>query len=132
MIQIIDTIDCDALHRSIVKPDAMKKAVLVQDAAMSEQLFALLMVDALRAVLVAQGSMSLQATAGLGMYKLQSFRNQLYKTGVTAQELKFCVPQSFDKLGAEGASFDPAWFVEPSFPELLPRFQAWRAGKATW
>jgi hypothetical protein len=132
MIQIIDTIDCDALHRSIVKSDAMKKAVLVQDAAMPEQLFALLMVDAGRAVLVAQGSMSLQATTGVGMHKLQSFRNQLYKAGVTAQELRFCAPQSYDKLGADSAGFDPAWFVDPSFPELLPRFQAWRAGKATW
>ncbi len=132
MIQIIDRIEADALHRSVVKPEALKKAVLVQDAAAAEQLFALLMVDAARAVLVAQGSMSLQATTGVGMQKLQAFRNQLYKAGVSAQELKFCEAQAFDRLATENPRFDPAWFVEPSFPELLPRFQAWRAGKATW
>jgi hypothetical protein len=132
MIQIVDRIECEAMHRSIVKPEALKKAVLVQDAAMPEQLFALLMVDAARAVLVAQGGMSLQATGGAGMFKLQSFRNQLYKAGVSAYELKFCAAQTYERLGIEGEHFDPAWFVEPSFPELLPRFQAWRSGKATW
>jgi len=132
MIQIVDKIDCDAVHRSIVKPEALKKAVLVQDAGSIESMFSLLMIDATRAVLVAQGGLNLAATSGAGMLKLQSFRNQLYKAGVSAHELKFCAPQTYEGLGADCRSFDLACFVEPSFPELLPRFQAWRAGKATW
>jgi len=132
MIQVVDRVECDALHRSIVKPEALKKAVLVQDAAAPEHLFALLMVDTTRAVLVPPGSMSLHATTGSGMQKLQAFRNQLYKAGVSAQELRFCAPGTYSQHVVDSERFDPAWFVEPSFPELLPRFQAWRAGKATW
>jgi len=132
MIQIIDRIECDAVHRSIVKPEALKKAVLVQDAGAPDHLFALLMIDETRAVLVAEGQMSLHASGGSGMQKLQSFRNQLYKAGVSAHELKFCAAGTFARLGAEDPRFDPAWFVAPTFPDLQTRFAAWRAGKATW
>ena len=45
MIQLIDTVDCDALHKCIVKPEACRKAMLVQDAGEKNDLFALLMVD---------------------------------------------------------------------------------------
>ena len=49
MIQLIDRVDCDGLQKSIVKPEAFKKAVLVQDAGSKDDLFALLMVDDKRA-----------------------------------------------------------------------------------
>lgn len=132
MIHIVDRIECDALQRSIVKPEALKKAVLVQDAAAPDHLFALLMVDSDRAVLVAQGPMSLSATAGSGMQKLQTFRNQLYKADIGTQELRFCAAGTFERHLVDGDRFDPAWFVEPTLPELAARFAAWRAGKATW
>ena len=114
MIQWIDQVECDALHKSIVKPDAFKKAVLIQDAGAMDHLFALLMVDNTRAVLVTQGNMSLNAAAGGGMQKLQAFRNQLYKVGVGSRELRFCAPGTCAEhvLGAE--RFDPAWFVQPT------------------
>ena len=51
-IQIIDTVECDALERSVVKLEAFKKAILVQDAARKDDLFALLLLDETRAVLV--------------------------------------------------------------------------------
>ena len=132
MIQLIDKVDCDALHKSIVKSEAFTKAVLIQDAGTMDHLFGLVMIDKTRAVLVTQGSMRLNATAGGGMLKLQAFRNQLYKAGVRSQELKFCAPGTYSEhvLGAE--RFDPAWFVEPTFPDLVTRFAAWRAGNATW
>ena len=132
MIQLIDKVDCDRLHESIVKSEAFTKAVLIQDAGTMDHLFALVMIDKTRAVLVTQGSMRLNATTGGGMLKLQAFRNQLYKAGVRSQELKFCAPGTYSEhvLGAE--RFDPAWFVEPTFPNLITRFAAWRAGNATW
>lgn len=132
MIQIVDRAECDALHRSIVKPDAFKKAVLVQDAGSADQLFALLLIEGGRAVLVPQGSMSLGATSGNGMQKLQAFRNQLYRAGVSSYELRFCAAGTYEQLLANGGHFDPACYVEPSFPDLQGRFSAWRAGKATW
>ena len=62
MIQLIDEVDCDGLQKSVVKPEALKKAVLVQDAQRKEDhLFALLMVDARRTVLVRPGTMSLNS-----------------------------------------------------------------------
>jgi hypothetical protein len=131
MIQVVDTVECGALHRSIVKPEAFKKAVLVQDAETPGHLFALLMIDNARAVLVAQGKMDLHAKAGAGMQKLQTFRNQLYATGVSSYELRFCAPETFDRLTGS-AQFDPQWFVDASFPDLQTRFGVWRAGKATW
>jgi len=133
MIQLIDKVDCDALHKSIVKPEAFTKAILIQDAGTTDHLFALLMIDKARAVLVAQGGMRLNATTGGGMLKLQAFRNQLYKAGVRSQELRFCAASTYTEHLAGGAErFDPAWFVEPTFPDLLTRFAAWRAGNATW
>jgi len=132
MIHLIDKVACDALHKSIVKPEAFTKAVLVQDAGTADHLFALVMVDKTRAVLVTQGGMRFNATTGGGMLKMQAFRNQLYKAGVRAQELRFCAPGTYAEhvLGAE--RFDPAWFVEPTFPDLVARFASWRAGNATW
>lgn len=132
MFQIVDRVECDALQRSIVKPEALKKAVLVQDAGNAEQLFALLLIDGMRAVLVPQGSMSLNASTGSGMQKLQAFRNQLYRAGVSAYELKFCAPGTYERELAGGEHFNPEWFVEASFAELPARFNTWRAGKATW
>jgi len=132
MIQIVDRVECDALHRSIVKLEALKRAVLVQDTGTPGHLFALLMVDNSRAVLVAQGKMDLNAKAGIGMQRLQAFRNQLYRTGVSSYELRFCAPGSFDRVTADSERFDPQWFVEATLPELQSRFEVWRAGKATW
>ena len=132
MIQLIDKVDCDALHKSIVKPEAFTKAVLIQDAGTVDHLFALLMVDNTRAVLVTQGNMSLNAAAGGGMHKLQAFRNQLYKAGVRSKELRFCSPGTYTEHVVGAERFDPAWFVQPTFPDLVTRFAAWRAGKATW
>jgi len=133
MIQIVDRIECENLQRSIVRPEALKKVVLVQDAGTPDHLFALLMVDPARAVLVEQGPMSLSATGGSGMLKLQSFRNQIYKAGVSAQELKFCAPGTYGQhLAAGEQQFDPAWFVPPTLPELAARFLVWRSGKASW
>jgi hypothetical protein len=132
MIQLIDKVDCDALLKSIVKPEAFTKAVLIQDAGTTDHLFALMMIDKARAVLVIQGSMRLNATTGAGMLKLQAFRNQLYRAGVRAYELRFCAPATYTEhvLGAD--RFDPAWFVDATFPDLVTRFAAWRAGNATW
>jgi hypothetical protein len=133
MIQLIDLIDCDALHRSIVKPEALRRAVLVQDAAARDDLFALLLVDDRRAVLVNQGSMSLNARAGSGMLKLQAFRNQLDKfADVRSKELKFCEPGTYKTRLAGGDTFDPQWFVPATFTDLVERFAGWRAGRATW
>lgn len=132
MIRLIDKVDCDALHKSIVKPEAFKKAVLIQDAGTMDHLFALLMVDQTRAVLVTQGNMSLNAAAGAGMQKLQTFRNQLYKAGVRSTELRFCAPGTYTEHAVGTEQFDPEWFVRPTFPDLVTRFAAWRAGKATW
>ena len=132
MIQLIDKVDCDALHKSVVKPEAFKQAVLIQDAGTMDHLFALLMVDNTRAVLVTQGNMSLNAAAGGGMHKLQAFRNQLYKAGVRSKELRFCAPGTYTEHAVGAERFDPAWFVQSTFPELVTRFAAWRAGKATW
>jgi hypothetical protein len=133
MIQLIDLIDCDALHRSIVKPEALRRAVLVQDAAARDDLFALLLVDDRRAVLVNQGSMSLNARGGSGMLKLQAFRNQLDKfADVRSKELKFCEPGTYKTRLAGGDTFDPQWFVPATFTDLVERFAGWRAGRATW
>jgi hypothetical protein len=44
MIQLIDKVDCDALQKSVVRPEAIKRAILVQDAGNKDDLFALLMV----------------------------------------------------------------------------------------
>jgi len=133
MIQLIDKVECDVLHKSIVRLDAFKKAVLVQDAAAKDDLFALLFVDDKRAALVAQGSMSLNATSGGGMLKLQGFRNQLDKAAnIRARELRFCAPGTYAEHLAGEVHFDPQWFVAPTFPELVERFAAWRAGRATW
>jgi len=132
MIQLIDKVDCDALNKSIVKPEAFTKAILIQDAGTMDHLFALLMIDRSRAVLVAQGGMRLNATTGSGMLKLQAFRNQLYKAGVRSQELRFCAPSTYSEHLTGAERFDPAWFVEPTFADLVTRFAAWRAGNATW
>jgi len=133
MIQLIDIVDCDALHKCIVKPEACRKAVLVQDAGEKNDLFALLMVDDRRAVLVRQGSMNLAVSGGGGMLKLQMFRHQLDKSGIRAKELRFCAPGTYaTHLNADAEHFDPQWFVPASFPDLVDRFTAWRAGRATW
>jgi len=132
MIQLIDTVECDALHKSIVKPEAFKKAALVQDAGNPGRLFALLLVDDSRAALVPPGQMNLQATAGVAMLKLQAFRNQLYKAGVGTQELWFCAPDASAEQVDGMSRFNPACRVEPTFPDLVSRFTAWRSGKATW
>jgi hypothetical protein len=133
MIQLIDKVECDVLHKSIVRLDAFKKAVLVQDAAAKDDLFALLFVDDTRATLVSQGSMSLSATSGGGMVKLQTFRNQLDKAAnIRTRELRFCAPGTYGDHLNGAVHFDPQWFVAPTFPELVERFAAWRAGRATW
>jgi hypothetical protein len=133
MIQLIDTVDCDALHKSIVKPEALRRAVLVQDAGTKDELFALLMVDDRRAVLVSQGSMSLNAKGGSGMLKLQAFRNQIDKSAdVRSKELRFCAPGTYKSKVLGSEFFDPQWFVAPTFPDLAERFAGWRAGRATW
>ncbi len=130
MNQIVDSVECGALHRSIVRPEALKKAVLVQDVGTPGHLFALLMIDNSRAVQLTQGKLDLNARAGVGMQKLQAFRNQLYRTSVSSYELRFCEPQTSDRL-TSGERFDPQWFVEASFPELLTHIGVWRAGQAT-
>ena len=133
MIQLIDAVDCDALHKCIVKPEACRKAVLVQDAGEKNDLFALILVDDRRAVLVRQGSMNLAVSGGGGMLKLQMFRHQLDKSGIHAKELRFCAPGIYTMHLAGGAEqFDPQWFVPASFPDVVDRFTAWRAGRATW
>lgn len=132
MIQIIDRVECDSLHKSVVKPEAFKKVVLVQDAGNPDQLFALVMVDAVRAVLVAQGAMSLNADAGAGVQKLQAFRNQLYKAGVRSQEFRACVAGTYQDHARLETIFDPAWLSTQTPPDLTARFAAWRAGRATW
>jgi hypothetical protein len=133
MILLIDVVDCDALHKCIVKPEACRKALLVQDAGEKNDLFALLMVDDRRAVLVRQGSMNLAATGGGGMLKLQMFRHQLDKSGIRTKELRFCAPGTYaTHLAGGGERFDPQWFAPASFPDIVERFTAWRAGRATW
>ena len=133
MILLIDVVDCDALHKCIVRPEACRKAMLVQDAGEKDDLFALLMIDDRRAVLVRQGSMNLAASGGGGMLKLQMFRHQLDKSGIRTKELRFCAPGTYATHLASGAEhFDPQWFVPASFPDLVDRFTAWRAGRATW
>lgn len=133
MTLLIDTVACDALYKSIVRLEAIKKIVLVQDGAAKDDLFALLMIDDKRAVLVAQGDMSLSATGGSGMMRLQSFRNQLDKApGIRSRELRFCVPGAYGDHVVGSGRFDPQWFVPPTFPDLVERFTAWRAGRATW
>jgi len=132
MIRLIDEVDCDGLQKSIVKPEALKKAVLVQDAQRKDHLFALLMVDAERAVLVRPGTMSLNSIAVSSTLKLQAFRTQLDKADVRGRELRFCVPRTYEDRAANAEQFDPAWFVAPTFPDLVERFAAWRAGRAAW
>jgi len=132
VIQLIDVVECDGLERSVVKLEAFKRAVLVQDAGAKDDLFALVMVDDKRAVLVAQGKMSLHAAGGGGMLKLQMFRNQLDKSSVRSRELRFCAAGTYDSHVKGSDRFDPQHFAEPSFPELVERFAAWRAGRATW
>jgi len=132
VIQLIDTVECDGLEKSIVKLEAFKRAVLVQDALSREDLFALVMVDDTRAVLVTQGKMSLHATGGSGMLRLQMFRNQLDKSNVRSRELRFCAAGTYDSHVKGSDHFDPQSFVEPSFPDLVERFAGWRAGRAAW
>jgi hypothetical protein len=132
MIQLIDAVDCDGLQKSIVKPEALKKAVLVQDAQRKDHLFALLMVDAERAVLVRPGTMSLNSVTVSSTLKLQAFRTQLDKADVRGRELRFCAPRTYEDHAANAEQFDPAWFVTPTFPDLVERFAAWRAGRAAW
>ena len=132
MIQIIDVVECDGLERSIVKLDAFKRALLVQDARAKDDLFALVMVDDRRAVLIPQGKMSLSATGGGGMLKLQMFRNQLDKSDVRSRELRFCAAGTYDSHVKGSDHFDPQFFTEPGFPDLVERFAGWRAGRATW
>jgi hypothetical protein len=77
MIQIVDSVKCDAQHRSIVagaSPAALEQAVLAQDVGSPGLLFALLMIDNARAVLVTQGKMNLNARAGAAMQKLRRER----------------------------------------------------------
>jgi hypothetical protein len=132
MIQLIDVVECDGLEKSIVKLEAFRKAVLVQDASAKDDLFALVLIDERRAVLVAQGKMSLSATAGGAVLKLQMFRNQLDKSNVRSRELRFCAAGTYTSQVKGSERFDPQCFVEPSFPELVERFAGWRAGRATW
>jgi hypothetical protein len=132
MIQLIDVVECDGLEKSVVKLEAFRKAVLVQDARVKDDLFALVMVDDKRAVLVAQGKMSLNATAGGAVLKLQMFRNQLDKSNVRSRELRFCAGGTYASHVKGSDRFDPQWFVEPAFPELVERFAGWRAGRASW
>ena len=133
MIQLIDTVECEALYKSVVRLDAFKRAVLVQDAGAKDELFALVMIDDKRAVLVAQGHMSLSATSGGGMLKLQTFRNQLDKaSNIGARELRFCAAGTYRGNVLGSRHFDPQWFAPPTFPDLVDRFAAWRAGRATW
>ena len=134
MIQLIDKVAPDQLQKSIVKPDSLVKACLVQSTELSEDLFALLMVDDQRAVLVAGGGMTLAAHAtanGTGTHRLQTFRNQIDRIGIRTKELRFCQPGSLER-SLQAVAFDPAWFVPASAPELVERFVSWRAGKATW
>jgi hypothetical protein len=132
MIQVVDVVECDGLEKSIVRLDALKRVVLVQDASARDDLFALVMVDERRAVLVAQGKMSLSATSGAALPKLQVFRNQLDKSSVRSRELRFCAPGTYVNHVKGSERFDPQWFVEPTFPDLVERFASWRAGRATW
>jgi len=133
MIQLIDKVDCDALQKSIVKPEAIKRAVLVQDAGAKDDLFALLMVCDKRAVLVAQGVMSLHAVTVSSTLKMQAFRTMLDKFDVRAKELRFCTPGIYKAKSLDTAErFDPEWFVKPTFVELVAKFSAWRAGRAVW
>ena len=132
MIQLIDKVDCDGLQKSVVKLEAVKKAVLVQDAGHKDELFALLMVDDKRAVLVTQGAMSLSGSTVTGTLKLQAFRTLLDKADVRAKELRFCAAGTYREKAVNADRFDSAWFVAPTFPELVTRFASWRAGRATW
>jgi hypothetical protein len=132
MIQLIDVVDCDSLHKSIVRLEAISKAVLVQDAGNKDSLFALLMVGDKRAVLVRQGAMSLHATSVSARLKLQAFRTQLDKADVRGRELRFCAPGTYLEHAAHADSFDPAWFVPPTFQDIAKQFTDWRAGRAIW
>src|SRR5688572_29690345 len=114
MILIVDVVEADGLEKSIVKLDAFRKAVLVQDAAARDDLFALVTIDDRRAVLVAQGKMSLNATSGGALPKLQMFRNQLDKSSVRSSELRFCAPGTYVNHVKGSEHFDPQWFVEPT------------------
>lgn len=131
MIQLIDVVEFDGVEKSIVKGEAFKRAVLVQDAGRKDDLFALLMVDDQRAVLVTQGKLSFNTT-GAGMLRLQTFRVQLDKTNIRTKELRFCAAGSYDAQVAGARVFDPQCFVEPSFPDLVERFTGWRSGRASW
>jgi hypothetical protein len=132
MILLIDKVASDALPKSVVKMEAVKRAVLVQDAGQKGDLFALLMVDDRRAVLVAQGALSLGAGTIGHTLKLQTFRSQLDKADVRTRELRFCVPGTYQEKLVQADHFNPEWFVKPTFQDVVTRFALWRAGRANW
>lgn len=132
MILLIDKIASDALSKSVVKMEAVKRAVLVQDAGQKSDLFALLMVDERRAVLVVQGNLSLAAGTIGHTLKLQTFRSQLDKADVRSRELRFCAPGIYHEKLTHVDHFDPEWFVKPTFQDVVTRFAGWRAGRANW
>jgi hypothetical protein len=131
MIRLIDLVECDDLERSVVKMEAFRKALLVQDAGRKDDLFALVLLDETRAVLVAQGKMNLSATSGGPFNKLQAFRVGLDKSGARTRELRFCAAGTYASVASADA-FDPKCFVQPTFPEIVERFAGWRAGRANW
>ncbi len=130
LIQLIDSVECGDLERSIVKPKALTRAVLVQDAAERDSLFALLFVDERRAVLVRAGNMNFDSTGG-GRQQLLRFRNELDRANVSAREFAFCLPGTYSRAW-DAPSFDSAWFTDLTFADLVARFVDWRAGRAEW
>jgi hypothetical protein len=100
MIRLIDKISSDQLDKCIVKPTAITRVTLVQDADRRDCLFALLMVGDDRAVLVKAGSLNFAAEQG-GKLRLHAFRNDLNRFGIGPRELRFCAPGAYERADSE-------------------------------
>lgn len=115
MYIILNKIDTDTLHRSLIKPELMERVVFLQDHTEQSRLGALLVLRGM-AVLVRPGSMNL-IPGHPGRSQFESFLDWLDKHNIRNRELRFMVPGAFTRIEFFNYVNDSD-FTDEEIPEL--------------
>jgi len=115
MYIILNKVDADTLHRSLIKPELMERVVFLQEQAEKSNLGALLILRGM-AVLVRPGSMNL-IPGHPGRPQFESFIDWLDKHNIRSRELRFLVPGAFTRIEFFNYVNDSD-FTDEEVPEL--------------
>lgn len=115
MYIILNKVDTDTLHRSLIKPELMERVVFLQEHAEQSRLGALLVLRGM-AVLVRPGNMNL-IPGHPGRPQFENFLDWLDRHNIRNRELRFLVPGAFTRIEFFNYVNDSD-FTDEEIPEL--------------